>query len=147
MPRRVDNRRPASARRAAQSGGKAGCNPPCVIYWTPAAQDEGLNEAAIGAFKHNLGVLTSGANLMIPESNIKPVDSLPSYDDLSEEDPSLLTSTDDTEPLLLWSGDAVANSRCRALKALPHVAEHSLHSVQDLTHIHRSGHLGSLHRN
>merc|ERR1711904_478255 len=36
-----------------------------------------------------------------------------------------------------------ATSRCRALKALPHVAEHSLHSVQDLTHIHRRGHLGS----
>jgi len=56
-------------------------------------KDAGLNEAAIGAFKYNLGVLTSGANLMIPESDIMPVESLPSYDDLTEEDPNLLTST------------------------------------------------------
>ena len=56
-------------------------------------KDEGLSQAAIDAFKYNLGVLTSGANLMIPESDIAPVDNLPSYSDLSAEDPALLDST------------------------------------------------------
>jgi len=54
---------------------------------------EGLNEAAINAFKANLKVLTSGADLNIPESLIDPVKSLPSYDSLTEEDPSLLQAT------------------------------------------------------
>ena len=56
-------------------------------------QAEGLNDAAIGAFKYNLGVLTSGANLMIPEVDIEPVDSLTDYASLSAEDPALLKST------------------------------------------------------
>jgi len=54
---------------------------------------EGLNDAAIAAFKYNLGVLTSGANLMIPETEISPVDSLPDYASLTKEDPSLLAKT------------------------------------------------------
>merc|ERR1719353_2681226 len=54
---------------------------------------EGLNDAAIGAFKYNLGVLTSGANLMIPEADVEPVETLPEYESLTEEDPSLLQFT------------------------------------------------------
>jgi len=54
---------------------------------------EGLSEAAIAAFRHNFGVLTSGKNLMIPESTIKPVDSLPDYASLTAEDPALLKET------------------------------------------------------
>merc|ERR1719487_742286 len=55
---------------------------------------EGLSQAAILAFKYNFGVLASGANLMIGESAIKAVDTLPKYDDLGEEvDPSLLEKT------------------------------------------------------
>ena len=54
---------------------------------------EGLSQAAISAFKYNFSVLTSGANLMIPESTIKPVDSLPDYASLSKEDASLLKQT------------------------------------------------------
>jgi len=54
---------------------------------------EGLNDAAIGAFKYNLGVLTSGANLMIPESDIQPVDELPDYDKLTDTDAALLAET------------------------------------------------------
>jgi len=54
---------------------------------------EGCSEAAIAAFKYNFGVLTSGANLMIPESTITPVDSLPSYESLTKEDPTLLKET------------------------------------------------------
>merc|ERR1719171_918436 len=54
---------------------------------------EGLSAAAIGAFKYNLGVLTSGANLMIPESTVSPVESLPDYEALTKEDPALLKST------------------------------------------------------
>ena len=34
---------------------------------------EGLNEAAIAAFKHNFGVLVSGQSTLIPESAIGPV--------------------------------------------------------------------------
>merc|ERR1719326_568804 len=54
---------------------------------------EGLNDAAIGAFKYNLGVLTSGKDLMIPESSVAPVESLTDYNELTEEDPKLLEST------------------------------------------------------
>merc|ERR1719217_1945110 len=54
---------------------------------------EGLSDAAIAAFKYNLGVLTSGADLMIPEATIKAVDSLPDYASLTAEDPSLLQET------------------------------------------------------
>jgi len=43
---------------------------------------EGLNEAAIAAFKYNFGVLVSGANTMIPESAITAVESLPDYEKL-----------------------------------------------------------------
>jgi len=54
---------------------------------------EKLSGAAIAAFKYNLGVLTSGANLMIAEGDIEPVASLPDYNSLTKEDPSLLTTT------------------------------------------------------
>ena len=54
---------------------------------------EGLNEPAIAAFKYNYGQLASGANLMMAESSISAVDSLPSYDALSKEDSSLLSKT------------------------------------------------------
>jgi hypothetical protein len=58
-----------------------------------ALQAEKLSGAAIAAFKYNLGVLTSGANLMIAEGDIEPVASLPDYNSLTKEDPSLLTTT------------------------------------------------------
>ena len=65
-------------------------------FW-PAFEEkckkEGLNEAAIAAFKYNYTKLASGANLMMPESSIKPVASLPSYEALTEEDVSLLSKT------------------------------------------------------
>jgi len=55
---------------------------------------EGLNEAAIAAFKYNLGVLLSGASTLIPESDIGPVDSLPILEGLKvTPDPSLLKDT------------------------------------------------------
>jgi len=55
---------------------------------------EGLNSAAIAAFKYNYGVLVSGASTMIPESAIGPVDELPCLDSLDiTPDPSLLQST------------------------------------------------------
>jgi len=53
----------------------------------------GENSASIAAFKANLQTLVSGANLMIPESAIKPVDSLPDYASLTAEDPTLLKKT------------------------------------------------------
>ena len=53
----------------------------------------GLSEAAIAAFKHNYLKLASGADLMIGEGSIWPVRSLPSYDDLTAEEPSLLAKT------------------------------------------------------
>merc|ERR1719343_1140538 len=57
-------------------------------------KEEGLNEAAIAAFKYNLGVLLSGASTMIPESSIGPVESLPTLEGLEvTPDPSLLKST------------------------------------------------------
>jgi UDP-N-acetylglucosamine pyrophosphorylase len=63
----------------------------------PAFEDkmkkEGLSDAAIAAFKHNYVTLASGANLMIAESSITPVDELPSYESLKDEDPALLGKT------------------------------------------------------
>jgi len=57
-------------------------------------EKEGCNEAAIAAFKHNLSVLASGANVMIPESVLEPVDALPKYEELTiEPNPSLLKKT------------------------------------------------------
>lgn len=46
---------------------------------------EGLNEAAIAAFKYNYGVLVSGANTMIPESALEAVDSVPDYASLPSD--------------------------------------------------------------
>merc|ERR1719409_2343098 len=54
---------------------------------------EGLSDAAIAAFRYNFSVLTSGKDLMIPESSIKAVDSLPDYASLTAEDPALLKQT------------------------------------------------------
>jgi UDP-N-acetylglucosamine pyrophosphorylase len=54
---------------------------------------EGLSDAAIAAFRYNFSVLTSGKDLMIPESTVKPVDSLPDYATLTAEDASLLKQT------------------------------------------------------
>jgi UDP-N-acetylglucosamine pyrophosphorylase len=45
---------------------------------------EGLNNSAIAAFKYNLSVLVSGANTMMGESTLDPVDSLPAYESLPE---------------------------------------------------------------
>jgi UDP-N-acetylglucosamine pyrophosphorylase len=55
---------------------------------------EGLNAAAIAAFKYNFSVLASGKNVMIPESAITPVESLPDYESLTiDADPGLLKKT------------------------------------------------------
>jgi UDP-N-acetylglucosamine pyrophosphorylase len=65
--------------------------------WTPYQEKltkEGLNDAAIAAFKYNFSVLASGKNVMIPESALDPVETLPDYEKLSvEPDPTLLKST------------------------------------------------------
>jgi UDP-N-acetylglucosamine pyrophosphorylase len=55
---------------------------------------EGLNEAAIAAFKYNFQVLTSGANTMIADSAISGVETLPGLDGLDiAPKPDLLKST------------------------------------------------------
>ena len=54
---------------------------------------EGLSEAAIAAFEYNFKKLTSGESLFLGESDISPVDELPTYESLDAEDPSLLQST------------------------------------------------------
>ena len=56
-------------------------------------QNDGCSETAIKAFLYNFEKLTSGANLMIPESALSPVESLPSYDALTAENPELLKDT------------------------------------------------------
>ena len=68
-------------------------DPPLWAVFDEKMRAEGCNEAAIAAFKHNYVTLASGANLMISEWSISPVTSLPSYDSLTEEDPSLLSKT------------------------------------------------------
>merc|ERR1719171_2964813 len=55
---------------------------------------DGLNDAAMAAFKYNFGVLVSGANTMIPEAAIAPAESLPTLEGLNiEPDSSLLKKT------------------------------------------------------
>lgn len=55
---------------------------------------EGLNDAAIAAFKHNYEVLESNASTLIGEADIAPVDSLPRLDDMNvTPDASLLQKT------------------------------------------------------
>eukprot|EP00931_Biecheleriopsis_adriatica_P074422 TRINITY_DN4847_c0_g1_i1.p1 TRINITY_DN4847_c0_g1~~TRINITY_DN4847_c0_g1_i1.p1 ORF type:complete len:924 (-),score=235.81 TRINITY_DN4847_c0_g1_i1:153-2924(-) len=55
---------------------------------------EGLNAAAIAAFKYNFQVLVSGASTMIPESAISSVDSLPDLETLDiTAKPELLKQT------------------------------------------------------
>jgi len=57
-------------------------------------EKEGLNAAAIAAFKYNLSVLTSGADVMIPDSTLNPVGDLPRYESLTiEPEPELLKQT------------------------------------------------------
>ena len=56
-------------------------------------QNDGCSETAIKAFLYNFEKLTSGANLMIPESTLSAVESLPSYDALTAEKPELLKDT------------------------------------------------------
>jgi len=57
-------------------------------------EKEGCNEAGIAAFKYNLGVLVSGANVMIPESALDPVAGLQRLEELTvQPDPSLLSKT------------------------------------------------------
>jgi len=55
---------------------------------------EGLNDAAIAAFKYNFEVLVSGANTMIPEAAIGSVTGLDSLESLTiEPNPELLAKT------------------------------------------------------
>merc|ERR1719230_2104908 len=55
---------------------------------------EGLNDAAIAAFKYNFEVLVSGANTMIPEAAIGPVVGLDTLESLTiEPNPELLAKT------------------------------------------------------
>eukprot|EP00450_Noctiluca_scintillans_P032720 CAMPEP_0194549948 /NCGR_PEP_ID=MMETSP0253-20130528/95463_1 /TAXON_ID=2966 /ORGANISM="Noctiluca scintillans" /LENGTH=906 /DNA_ID=CAMNT_0039397383 /DNA_START=101 /DNA_END=2821 /DNA_ORIENTATION=+ len=55
---------------------------------------EGLNDAAIAAFKYTFGVLVSGESTMIPESAIGKVESLPDLDSLTiNPQPELLKET------------------------------------------------------
>ena len=43
---------------------------------------EGLSDAAVAAFRHNYEALASGETGLLAESDLKPVDSLPSLEDL-----------------------------------------------------------------
>jgi len=64
-----------------------------VSQYTQKMTADGCSETAIKAFLYNFEKLTSGANLMIPEASLSPVESLPSYDSLTEEKPALLKET------------------------------------------------------
>uniref|UniRef100_A0A7S2NMR5 UTP--glucose-1-phosphate uridylyltransferase n=1 Tax=Haptolina brevifila TaxID=156173 RepID=A0A7S2NMR5_9EUKA len=54
---------------------------------------EGCNPVAIAAFKYTFEKLTSGVSLNIGEKDIQPVDSLPTYDSLTDEKPDLFAKT------------------------------------------------------
>ena len=81
-------------------------------------QNDGCSETAIKAFLYNFEKLTSGANLMIPESALSPVESLPSYDALTAENPELLKDTVSRTAAPPGRRTAALPHRCTA--ALPH---------------------------
>jgi len=57
-------------------------------------EKEGCNEAAIAAFKYNYRQLVCKADMMIPDSKIEPVDSLPELENIKvKPDPKLLKKT------------------------------------------------------
>jgi len=57
-------------------------------------EKEGCNKAAIDAFKYNYGVLASGANVMLPETMLNPVETLQEFEKLKvKPDPKLLKKT------------------------------------------------------
>merc|ERR1719329_839415 len=83
---------------AAQGKAKpAGGGPEMEAKFAPfdaKMRKEGLNEAAIAAFKYNYGVLVSGASTMIPESALNPVDTLPELESMTVNlKPELLQKT------------------------------------------------------
>jgi UTP--glucose-1-phosphate uridylyltransferase len=53
---------------------------------------EGVGEAAIDTFAHYYEQLREGASGMLPESEIEPVEDLPTLDDLPDADPGVLDS-------------------------------------------------------
>jgi len=57
-------------------------------------QAAGVSEVAIRAFEHNVGVLKGGTQMQIPETDIRPVESLPQLGELAGKDGrSLLEAT------------------------------------------------------
>merc|ERR1719199_2100757 len=71
-----------------------GANEPDLVgQYTQKMKADGCSETAIKAFLYNFEKLTSGANLMVGESAISAVDTLPSYDGLTAEKPELLKET------------------------------------------------------
>jgi len=87
----------ASAARKSVAALSAVSGPSMDSLWPGYAakmKAEGLNDAAIAAFKYNFEVLVSGANTMIPEGAIGPVTGLDALESLSiEADPALLAKT------------------------------------------------------
>jgi len=61
--------------------------------YTEKMTKEGLNATAQKAFEYNFAKLTSGESLFLPESSISAVESLPDYESLTAEDPTLLKET------------------------------------------------------
>ncbi|CAJ1363799.1 unnamed protein product [Effrenium voratum] len=57
-------------------------------------EKEGCNKAAIDAFKYTFGVLASGKDVMLPETKLDPVESLPTFEKLRlKPDSRLLKKT------------------------------------------------------
>lgn len=65
-------------------------------------QSAGLSEPAIAAFERSFNLLASNETGMIPESEIRPVENLPAFEDVAESSPE--------------SGDADLLARCVVLK-------------------------------
>mmetsp|Transcript_54341 Transcript_54341/g.116029 ORF Transcript_54341/g.116029 Transcript_54341/m.116029 type:complete len:728 (-) Transcript_54341:65-2248(-) len=95
----MDESEVAAKMAAVANQGKTGggSNSDFDAKWAPfeaKMKSEGLNDAAIAAFKYNYGVLVSGQSTLIPESTLSAVDSLPRFEDLSTQpSPELLKKT------------------------------------------------------
>lgn len=78
---------------------------------------EGLNDVAVAAFKHNLGILVSGASTVIPEAAISPVEALPSMQEIDKESRAALLA--ETVSLKLNGGLGTSMGLEKAKSLLP----------------------------
>lgn len=86
-------------------------------------ESENVSEVAIRAFEHNVGILKSGADLSIPEANIRPVESLPKLEELPAADESGVKRLLDATVILKLNGGLGTGMGLQKAKSLLEVRD------------------------